>query len=155
MELWSTEHVVALALSVVSCVLAVRLTRARPRAWGATASRVLAALIALAFAADHSAAAILGEWSLDHYLPLHLSDVATILAVLALWQPRPLLVELTYFWGLTASVQATLTPDLGHTFPDVLFFTFFVTHAGVVLAALLLVAGRGLVPRPGAVARVF
>lgn len=156
MELWSTEHFAALALSIALCVLVPALARApRHDSWGAGASRALALLIALAFAVDHTAAAVRGEWSADRYLPLHLSDVATIVAVLALWRPRPLLVELTYFWGLTASLQAVLTPSLGHTFPDIQFFTFFVAHAGVVLAAVLLVAGRGLVPRPGAVARAF
>ncbi|HWC27615.1 MAG TPA: TIGR02206 family membrane protein, partial [Solirubrobacteraceae bacterium] len=68
---------------------------------------------------------------------------------------RPQLVELTYFWGLTGSLQASLTPDLGHEFPDVLFLTYFVVHGGTVVAALLIVAGRGIAPRPGAVARAF
>ena len=80
----------------------------------------------------------------------------TIVSVLALWTARPLLVELTWFWGLTASLQAVLTPDLGSAdFPELLYWTFFITHSGAVVAALVLVIGRGIVPRPGAVWRVF
>jgi hypothetical integral membrane protein (TIGR02206 family) len=156
-ELWSTEHVAALALTAALAVLVVWIGRRASPARSTAISRGLAVVIAIAFVTDHIAAALLGEWSLDRYLPLHLSDVATIVTVLALWQPqsRRLLVELTYFWGLTASLQATLTPDLGHTFPDVLFFTFFITHAGVVLAALLLVAGLGWFPRARAVRRAL
>ena len=59
--------------------------------------------------------------------------------------------------GLTASLQAVLTPDLGllADFPELLWWTFFVTHSGAVVAALVLVVGRGIVPRPGSgVARV-
>jgi len=133
----ATEHVVVLALTVALGATAVSLPRAYPGPWVFTASRVLAALILLAFVADHVTAAVTGRWTLRTYLPLHLSDVAVFVAVAALWTARPLLVELTYFWGLTASLQATLTPDLGHGFAEVLFFTFFVTHAGIVVAAPL------------------
>lgn len=77
------------------------------------------------------------------------------MAVLALLDPRPILVELTYFWGLTASLQAVITPELSRGFPDLFFFTFFVLHGGVVLAAVLLVIARRLVPRRGAVPRAF
>jgi hypothetical integral membrane protein (TIGR02206 family) len=36
-----------------------------------------------------------------------------------------------------------------------LFFTYFITHAGAVAAACLLVLGSGRTPRAGAVARTF
>jgi hypothetical integral membrane protein (TIGR02206 family) len=76
--------------------------------------------------------------------------------VLALLTARPLLVELTWFWGLTASLQAVITPDLGSAdFPELLWWTFFITHSGAVVAALVLVVGRRIVPRPGAVWRAF
>jgi hypothetical integral membrane protein (TIGR02206 family) len=97
-----------------------------------------------------------GTWSPDFNLPLHLTDVVTVVSVLALWTARPLLVELTWFWALTASLQAVLTPDLGSAdFPELLYWTFFITHAGAVVAALVLVVGRRITPRPGAVRRAF
>ena len=48
-----------------------------------------------------------------------------------------------------------VTPDLGQPFPDLLYFTYFVTHAGAVLAACLLVFGCRRLPRPGAVWRAY
>jgi hypothetical integral membrane protein (TIGR02206 family) len=96
-----------------------------------------------------------GTWTLERSLPLQLTDVVTIIAVLALWSPRPLLFELAYFWALTASLQAALTPNLDSTFPSLFFFTYFATHCGAVVAAVFLAWGRGLVPRRGAVRRVF
>ena len=155
MRLLATEHVVALLATLAIGAAAAWLPRARPGRWVVVASRALALLVLGAYLADHAVAAARGLWTVRLYLPLNLSDAATLVAVLALWTARPLLVELTYFWGLTASLQATLTPELAQSFPDVLFLTFFVTHGGVVVAALLLVAGRGIVPRPGAVARAF
>ncbi len=60
-----------------------------------------------------------------------------------------------YFWALSASLQAVLTPDLGQRFPDVLFFTYFVTHSGAVATACLLVFGSRRTPRPGSVWRTY
>ncbi|CAA9497251.1 MAG: hypothetical protein AVDCRST_MAG67-1789 [uncultured Solirubrobacteraceae bacterium] len=155
MQLLASEHVAALLVTAALALAAARLPRARSGGWALTASRALAVAILLAYLTDHAVAAARDTWSVRLYLPLHLSDAATVVAVLALWTARRPLVELTYFWGLTGSLQATVTPDLGQAFPDVLFFTYFVTHGGVVVAALLLVAGRRIAPGRGAVARAF
>jgi len=155
MELLSADHLGALlAIAVLGAALLV-VARARPGRWLVPASRAIAVVVLAAYVTDHAVAASRGIWTTRLYLPLHLSDAATLVAVAALWSARPALVELTYFWGLTGSLQATLTPDLGHDFPDVLYVTYFVTHGGVVLAALLLVVGRGIVPRRGAAVRAF
>jgi hypothetical integral membrane protein (TIGR02206 family) len=148
-ELLDAEHVGALGVTAAAVAAA---TRVRSVA----ASRALAVLIGAAYVVEHAYFIARGTWSLDFNLPLHLTDVVTIVAVLALWTARPLLVELTWFWGLTASLQAVLTPDLGSAdFPELLWWTFFITHAGAVVAAVVLVIGRGITPRPGAVKRVF
>ena len=52
-------------------------------------------------------------------------------------------------------MQAVLTPDLAQSFPDPLFFTYFVTHSGALAAACLLVLGARRAPRPDAVWRVY
>lgn len=155
MELLSAAHVGVLLTIALLAAAMLWLARRRPADWLELASRALAVVVLAGFVTDHAVAASRGLWSVRVYLPLHLSDAATMAAVLALWTARRPLVELTYFWGLTGALQATLTPDLSHGFPDALFLTYFVTHGGVVLAALLLVAGRGIVPRPGAVGRAF
>src|SRR5205823_1583860 len=68
-----------------------------------------------------------------------------------------LLVELLYFWSLTASLQAVLTPDLGvgQSFPSVYYFTYFSYHIGAIAGACFLVFGCRLYPRPGALWRVI
>jgi hypothetical integral membrane protein (TIGR02206 family) len=147
-ELLSAEHVGAVAATAAAAVAA-----ARSRS--VAVPRGLAVVIGGAYLVEHGWFIARGTWSLDFNLPLHLTDVVTVVSVLALWTARPLLVELTWFWALTASLQAVLTPDLGADFPELVYWTFFVTHSGAVVAAALLVIGRGIVPRPGAVTRVF
>jgi hypothetical integral membrane protein (TIGR02206 family) len=95
------------------------------------------------------------EWTVQVNLPLQLSDAVTLTSVAALWHPESaVLVELVYFWALSASVQAVVTPDLTQSFPDPLFFTYFATHSGAIAAACLLVFGAGHAPRRDAVWRV-
>jgi hypothetical integral membrane protein (TIGR02206 family) len=154
-ELLETEHVAAVVATAVLAGLAVWATRRWPADTMVLASRGLALLILAAYATDHVVAVVRGDWSADRYLPFHLTDAVTIVAAVALWTGRRLPVELTYFWALTASLQAVLTPDLGEGFPDAYFWTYFVTHSGAVVAACLLVVGADLQPRPGAVRRAF
>ena len=152
MERLSAEHVGAVAATAVAAAAAVPAARR----WPVASSRALAVLIGVTYVVEHVSFVVRGTWALDFNLPLHLTDVVTIVSVLALWTARPLLVELTWFWALTASLQAVLTPDLGSAdFPELLYWTFFITHGGAVVAAVLLVVGRGIAPRPGAVGRAF
>lgn len=153
MEPLETEHLVAVGVTAALAAASIRIARALPGDSTRAASRGLALVILLAYATDHVAAVARGDWSTDRYLPFHLTDAVTIVCVVALWTLRPLPVELAYFWALTASLLAVLTPDLGKGFPDIYFWTFFVTHSGVVIAACMLVFGWQLRPRPGAVRR--
>ena len=148
MRQFSPEHLAALAVTAVALVVAVRAPRALPR-------HALAAAILGAFVLEYLVNAFRYTWDWGFNLPLQLSDVVALLAPLALWTGASLLVEIVYFWGLTASLQAVLTPDLNQAFPSVFYFTYFTTHCGVVVAAVLLVFGLGIRPRPGAVGRAF
>jgi hypothetical integral membrane protein (TIGR02206 family) len=155
-EQWSVEHIAALVGTAAVAALLVAGARRRGEAWAAPAGRALAVVILAAFVCEHLTYALRGRWSVEVNLPLHLTDAVTLASIAALWRPgRALLVELVYFWALSASLQAVVTPDLGDTFPDVLFFTYFMTHGGAVAAACLLVLGARRTPRPGAVRRSY
>lgn len=153
----ATEHVAALGVTALLCVLLPTVARTHPGVWIRLVSRALAVILVGWFLAYHLVVAFQGSYELDFDLPLHLTDAATMVAALALWTLRPLPFELTYFWGLTASLQATLTPGLADDdrFPSFFYWQYFVTHAGVVLAAVFLAFGLGLTANPGAVPRVF
>ena len=97
-----------------------------------------------------------GHWAVTQSLPLSLCDVALVVAAVACWWPQlHLAVELSYFWGLAGTLQAVITPDLTAGFPRLEFFEFVVGHLGIVIAALYLVVGLRLRPRPRSVVRVF
>jgi hypothetical integral membrane protein (TIGR02206 family) len=155
-EHWSGEHVAALVATAVVAALLVAVARRSGDAWAIPIARGLAVLILGGFLCEQVTYALRGQWTTDVNLPLQLTDAVTLASVAALWRPESLLlVELVYFWALSASLQAVLTPDLGQSFPDPLFLTYFATHSGALAAACLLVFGMRRAPRPGAVWRVY
>ncbi len=146
-----TSVVVGLALCVGLCVVA----RRRPGLWTEVAIRIVGVGLA-ADAVTYTVAELRqGTWSAATSLPLALCNVAVLVAAVACWWHVPVLVELTWFWGMAGTLQGLLTPDLDVGFPHLVFFEYVVGHAGIVVAALFLVVGMHLWPRPGAVWRVL
>lgn len=88
-----------------------------------------------------------GRFDLDTSLPLQLCDFAWMAAVAALWTRHRFFVGLTYFWGLSLTTQAMITPDLVSDFPDPKYLGFWGMHMLIVWAAIFLVWGLGLSPR--------
>ncbi len=129
--------------------------RRSPGLWTLVAARLIAVVLVSDAISFIVAKIVAGTWSAATDLPLALCDVAVIVASAACWWRTPLLVELTYFWGLAGTLQAVVTPDLGAGFPHLVFFQYLVGHLGIVLAAFYLVVGLRIAPRPGSVVRTF
>jgi hypothetical integral membrane protein (TIGR02206 family) len=152
----AAEHIGALAaIVVVACSVLIAALR-WPGAWTTWAARALAVVLVAAeigwwmyLAASGSARSDLAT-----AFPLQLCDAAIFVAALALLTRQPLLVEVTYFWGLAGTLQALITPDLPQHFPSFPFFQYYIAHGGVVTAALFLVVGLRQWPRRNAVLRV-
>src|SRR5437867_4968673 len=151
-DLLAPEHVIALIVIAGSTAVLVVGARRRPGPW----LRVLAGVLVV----DEVSwwVYLLGGGEpgsrLALSLPLQLCDVAIFIASAALWTRHPLLVELTYFWGLAGTIQALLTPDLPQHFPSYPFWQYYIAHGGVVASALVLVVGLRIHPRPWAVLKV-
>ena len=90
-----------------------------------------------------------------HELPIQLCDLVLWLTVAGLFSLSQTVLELAYFWGMSGSVMALLTPDLGRGAPMFAVCTFFILHGGVV-ASLLFLTGSGIFrPRPGSPLRAL
>jgi hypothetical integral membrane protein (TIGR02206 family) len=152
---FSDPHLAALAVMVAGAGASVVVARRHPGRWVALLAWGLAAAILVAWVGEYVADVALRIWTVRYDLPLQLTDLISLTAILALCTRRPALVELTYFWAFTATLQAVLTPDLAQSFPSVFYFTYFTYHVGAVVAACLLVFGCRMYPRPGSVWRVF
>lgn len=141
----------ALVASVVSALVARRDPQGRPAAFVA---RLLAAFALLALfggiVVDVREGVGWRSWG-----PFQLCDVSVFLAVDALVRRRRGPAELLWFWGLSGSVLAMVTPDIRHGWPEPAFFLYFGQHAAVVASAVTAGCGLGLSPRRGAAWRAF
>jgi len=156
-------HLLALLVAVLVAGLLVPLVRLRPGRWVAPASWLLAAVLV----ANEVAYELvqwrggLGEtyvahtWTVGFSLPLYICDVAAFVGAAALVTRQRTLAEITWFWGLAGTVQGLVTPDHPIYFPSYDWLEFYTDHIGVILAALWLVVGLGLHPRPRAAVRVI
>ena len=154
MRIFSTEYLVSLAAVAGATALVTAAARLYPGRWTALFARALAVLLV----ANQLSWYVVERSSLSlQLLPLGLCDMGTFVAAAALWWRTPLLVEITYFWGLGGTLQALLTPELDASsrFPTYFYFQYYINHGGIVLAACFLVVGLNLVPRPWAVLRLI
>lgn len=155
MDQGSADHLLmVLATAAVAVGVSLLARRDRGAAWILPARRAGAVVLAGGYTAFWLVDLASGRITARGDLPLDLSDIVVPVAAIALWSGHRLAFELTYFWGLTASVQALVTPSLGSDFPDHRWWWFALAHGGVVVAAIVLSWGLGFTPAPRAVWRV-
>jgi hypothetical integral membrane protein (TIGR02206 family) len=151
-DLLSGEHLGALAAISAAIVVLVVAARKRPGIWIGALALVLVADEVTWWIYMGAGGGEPGQRAQP--LPLQLCDVAIFAGAAALLTRRALLVEVTYFWGLAGTIQALFTPDLPQHFPSYPYFQYYIAHGGVVAAALILVVGLRIRPRPWAFVRV-
>ena len=135
---FTAEHYVPLLIGVLFTVVIIVLGRRNAR-WKLITTGILAVLNLGAYAYSQASWMSLGEpIDLDNSLPLHLCDLAAIIAGFALLTRNSLLCTLTYCWGLAATAQALITPALGVGFPSWPHVSFFAQHFAIVAAAFYL-----------------
>lgn len=144
---YGTSHLVAIVVLVVGALILVVVGRRRresdPDDRG---GRVFAAAIVLVTIPLQIVYFTPDYWSLQRTLPIQLCDLASLTAAYALWTHRWWATALTYYWGLTLTPQAVVTPDLAATFPDPVFLLYWAMHIGTIWAAVYLTWGRGMTP---------
>lgn len=153
-QLLTAEHMTTLGVIAICIVGLVTAARVRPGQWTVVAGRSLALGILINECGWWVWLAEQHTWSASYALPLQLCDVVAFVAAGALWFRHPLLVELTYFWGLAGTANGLISPDVQDHFPGYLFLQYFIAHGAIVAAALFLVVGLRITPRRGALLRV-
>jgi hypothetical integral membrane protein (TIGR02206 family) len=150
---YGLAHVIVIGLTIALPFLlaAVAKTKAVEQVIAAALSLVLVSNYAAYLCLTHSFGAV--SW--QQVLPLQLCDWAMIVVIIALWSHRLSWFEVAYFWGLGGTVQAVLTPNLSYGFPDFRFFSFFISHCGIIIGVVFLMLRYRLRPRAISIAKVF
>ena len=144
---YGPSHWALIALIVVGSVVLVVLGRRLGAARAARWCRVFALLV-LGFNVPLLAYRLTpAQWEVANSLPLHLCDLAWAVGAWALWTRGRAPHAMLYFWGLTLTPQAMITPALDSPdFPHLDFIEFWGQHLLVIWAAAFLTWGVGLRP---------
>jgi hypothetical integral membrane protein (TIGR02206 family) len=143
-EPYSTSHLVVLGIFLVGVL---GLLATGPRVRGRTAERPLALVLAVGNVVFGIAGTVteLVPFDAKGSLPFQICDFAWVVVAWALLTNNRLTLALTYYWGLTLSLQAMVQPTLDDAFPDPNFFAFWGKHVflvwGAVFATLTLRQG--------------
>jgi hypothetical integral membrane protein (TIGR02206 family) len=140
------EHLLLIGLFLVGAVVVVAVGRRQRESDPVRFRRTFAVVMVVVPVASQVIQLMPAEFELRSSLPLQLCDFAWVTAAWALWTRARLPAAITYYWGLTLTVQAIITPSLEQRFPDPLFIGFWAVHILVVWAALYVSIGLGWGP---------
>ncbi|MFF0529510.1 TIGR02206 family membrane protein [Nocardia amikacinitolerans] len=142
---YGLSHWIVLAVFAVGAVLVVVLGRTQTPSAAHRFSRMFGAVTLGMYLAIYLST--LFPPTLGRSVPLRLTDLATIVAGYALLTHQRWAYALTYYWCLTLSTQALISPALeSPEFPHYEFLAFWAIHLAVVWAAIYLTWGIGMHP---------
>lgn len=145
-EAYGASHLLVVFVLVLGAYLLMRVGRAHRHTAAAEQFSRRFALVVAALLPIHVIQLLTDQFHIGRSLPLQLCDLLWFAAIYALWTRRPWAVSLTYYWGLTLSLQGVLTPDLTEDFPATPFFAFWALHLLVVWVPVYLTWGLGIRP---------
>lgn len=143
---FGVQHLVILGTCVAGAALLLWLARTLRGSRREVLLRRSLAAVLVCFAVPLQAWQLTGKgWDFYTSLPLQLTDLDWVVAVWALvtlgWRSRALL----YYWGLTLTPQAIITPELSFLWPHPAFVGFWGVHLFTFWSATYLTAAA----RPG------
>ena len=157
-HLFGTPHIVAMAaMLVVPAALSVAVRRADSE----RATRVVCVVFAVVMLVNqvvywcYRYVTEGADTFVREHLPLHVCGMTVLLSVATLLWRRRFTYELLYFWGLAGAANAMVTPELTEGFPHYVFFQYFISHGGIVAAALFATWGLGMRPTFRSLIRAF
>ena len=138
---FSTSHLVAMFLSLFLLIYIPYQIYKNPKdSWIDMISQSLGLLLI-----GNEVGWVIYKLSLGHIywaelMPFELCTInAYFLGYLLIFRPSYAIFEVVYFWAMAGTVQGIITPRLFAGYPHYLFFEYFITHTGIVLATLILV----------------
>jgi hypothetical integral membrane protein (TIGR02206 family) len=153
---YGIAHLTVIFLTIaLPFALAALVRRAKSRLLERIIIGALSALLVLNYVTYLSLSRQIGVLSWKQMLPMQLCDWAMLVIIIAMWTGNRAWFEVAYFWGIGGTFQAVLTPNLAYGFPDFRFFSFFISHCGIIIGVVFLMLTRGYRPYPFSIVKVF
>ncbi len=96
------------------------------------------------------------QWGIQWNLPLHLCTIFVWLSAYMLITKNYAIFEFGYFLGIGGALQPLLTPDAGiYGFPHFYPVQLFISHGGIIAAAVFMAVVEGYRPYWSSIKKVF
>ena len=155
-QFYSLQHILIIAATFSGAVISVYFARkSLNESLKLSVGKIIAAVLILNYIAYLAHRISSGYWEMRYDLPMELCNWAVFAVIIALFTGKRIFAEMAYFWVMTGSINAVLTPSLNEGFPHPYFFIFFIEHSGVIIAASYAVFGLKIYPDKWSVLRVF
>ncbi len=77
-----------------------------------------------------------GKWSIQSSLPLQMCAISSWLAGFTLLFDQMWIYYIVYYWGIPGAFHSLLTPEFTLGTGGIFFYEYYVSHGGIILAAL-------------------
>jgi hypothetical integral membrane protein (TIGR02206 family) len=155
-QIFYPPHLVVIAILILIYLSLIFVRRSTSRRFNDIFRYTLAAVLVINELAWHWWNWYVGQWTIQTMLPLHVCSVLVFVSAFMLVTRSKRIYEFAYFMGIGAAMQAVLTPDVGiYGFPHFRFFQTFISHGGIILAALFMTVVENYRPYWKSLLRVF
>ncbi|MCB9234777.1 MAG: TIGR02206 family membrane protein [Bacteroidia bacterium] len=90
-----------------------------------------------------------GNWHVEDSLPLHACHLTGILSGVVMFWRNQKVYEILIYWGIPGAFHSLLTPELPHGLNGIYLLEYYLSHGGIILAALYLTLVCGMKPARG------
>ena len=81
-----------------------------------------------------------GKFNYQTDIPLDICNMMGLVLPFVMWTPNKRFFPYLYFWILTGTIQAVLSPHLFNGFPNFIFIKYWVVHGGLIIYILFIAA---------------
>lgn len=97
----------------------------------------------------------LGDFDRTTDLPLDFCNLSALLMPILMWNPSLAIHEVLYFWILTGTLLANVTPYLYNGFPNFTFMKYWIVHGGLIVVVVYNTVVFELYPEWASMLRAF
>ena len=94
-------------------------------------------------------------WNIQSNLPLQMCGMSAILSGIVPFWRNQIAYEFLYYWGIPGAFHSIITPEFTIGTEGPLFWEYYISHGGIILAALFLTIYLGMKPRKGSWWKIF
>lgn len=149
MKIFSTEHLMVIAITLLLCVVFPIIIRKKSQ-WHSGFRYVAGSILLLNILVYQTYRWQTGYWGADQDLPMHLCAWANVITALALFSKNNTLAAIAWCWVMMGSINGLITPQLDNPFPEIPYIYFVIGHSGLMIAVTTLVYGLKIKPQPRA-----